>query len=317
MSDKINVSVIVPVYNVAPFLSKCLDSLVNQTLKEIEFIVIDDGSSDHSWEIIQSYEMNYPNLIHAYHKKNGGLSSARNYGIPFAKGEFIGFVDSDDWIERNMFECLYHKAKETDTKLVICNFQEEDDTCAVPFLVTKQKNIENHVTPAWNKLYHASYFQHLKYTEGIRYEDLNMLMKLLPQVPLTDISFCDDILYHYRKTADSIMNRPNAQKNLDMIKVFDDAMHYWSEIQTDFDVDAFIKQLWLEHVTITTITRLIKQKDDKTKYVVRQLNDYAKLHLQGLFQCGYFKQLPFKRKVIAFLNGHNLIHISVMLMKKQ
>ena len=114
------VSVIVPVYNVEEYLRECLDSLVNQTLKEIEVIMVNDGSTDNSPEIIEEYASRYDNF-HAYHKENGGLSSARNYGIQFANGEYLAFLDSDDYVSKDAYQKLYDLAKKTGSEIVIGN----------------------------------------------------------------------------------------------------------------------------------------------------------------------------------------------------
>jgi len=116
----VKVSVIVPVYNVELYLEKCLDSLVNQTLKEIEIIVVNDGSPDNSQEIIDKYAKEYKN-IKAYKKKNGGLSDARNYGIKKASGEYIAFIDSDDYVRLDMYEKMYNKAKSGNFDMVVCD----------------------------------------------------------------------------------------------------------------------------------------------------------------------------------------------------
>ena len=108
----IKVSVIVPVYNVAGYLEKCLETLVNQTLQEIEIIIVNDGSTDSSVDIIRKFAENYPKKIIALDKKNGGLSDARNYGMSYAKGKYIGYIDSDDFIDLDMMELLYNKAEE-------------------------------------------------------------------------------------------------------------------------------------------------------------------------------------------------------------
>ena len=116
----IKVSVIVPVYNVENYLVKCLDSLVHQTLKDIEIIVVNDGSPDNSQNIIDTYVKKYPKKIKAFSKKNGGQGSARNYGLKYAKGEYIAFVDSDDYVDLDMFFKMYNKAKEDNSDIVIC-----------------------------------------------------------------------------------------------------------------------------------------------------------------------------------------------------
>ena len=121
------VSIIVPVYNVEDYLERCLDSLVNQTLEDIEIIVVNDGSPDNSQAIIERYEKNYPNKVKGYIKENGGLSDARNYGMPYAKGEYVAFVDSDDYVELTMYEKLYNEAKAKDSEIVVCGYFKVDE----------------------------------------------------------------------------------------------------------------------------------------------------------------------------------------------
>ena len=115
----VKVSVIIPVYNTEPYLEKCIDSVVNQTLRDIEIIIIDDGSSDGSPDICKRY-LNDPRVIY-YRKENEGLAAARADGMARASGEFIGFIDSDDWAEPNMFEKMYNSAVSTGSDIVYCN----------------------------------------------------------------------------------------------------------------------------------------------------------------------------------------------------
>ena len=115
----IKVSVIVPIYNAEQYLEKCLDSIVNQTLKDIEIILIDDGSTDSSAEICKTYLTD--SRVSYYHKENAGAVMARRDGISFAKGEYIGFVDSDDWVETSMYETMYMEAKKNNADIVFCN----------------------------------------------------------------------------------------------------------------------------------------------------------------------------------------------------
>ena len=114
------VSIIVPVYNVEDYLPKCLETLVNQTLGDMEIIVVNDGATDGSQAVIDSFVSRYSN-VKSLIKPNGGLSDARNYGMPYATGEYIGFVDSDDYVDLDMYENLYRKAKEADYDIVECN----------------------------------------------------------------------------------------------------------------------------------------------------------------------------------------------------
>ena len=117
------VSVIVPVYNVEKFIDVCLNSLVNQTLDDIEIVVVNDGSPDNSQKIIDRYVRTYPNKVKSFIKKNGGLSDARNYGITKCTGEYVGFIDGDDYADLDMYESMYKKAKAQDFDVVVCDLR--------------------------------------------------------------------------------------------------------------------------------------------------------------------------------------------------
>ena len=114
------VSVIMPIYNVDKYLDRSIDSLLRQTLEDIEIILIDDGSTDHSKEIIKKYQQLYPDKIIARFIKNSGAAHARNIGLELAQGEYIGFVDSDDYLDRTMFEKLYQLAKSDQADITTC-----------------------------------------------------------------------------------------------------------------------------------------------------------------------------------------------------
>ena len=186
------VSVIVPVYNVEKYLKKCLDSLVNQTLKDIEIIVVNDGTPDNSQEIIDKYVKKYKN-VKSYIKENGGLSSARNYGLKYAKGEYVAFVDSDDWVEVDMYETMYSKALENDFDVVVCDLKyvySDRDVEAFSNikndLVTKEqikKSMINIYPAAWNKIYKKSLFENgVLFKQKVWYEDVEFLYRLFPYI---------------------------------------------------------------------------------------------------------------------------------------
>ena len=120
MNEKI--SIIVPVYNVEKYLKKCIDSIVNQTYKNLEIILVDDGATDRSGEICDELAK-LDNRIKVYHKKNGGLSDARNYGVERATGSYVGFVDSDDYIDAEMYEKLYEAITKEAADVAECNLK--------------------------------------------------------------------------------------------------------------------------------------------------------------------------------------------------
>lgn len=123
------VSVIVPVYNTEKYLRRCLESLVHQTLKDLEILVVDDGSTDHSPEILSEFENNYPGRVRVIRKENGGQASARNLGIRECSGDYVGFVDSDDYVDTAMYEEMLRAALADNCDMVECSYhylQEKD-----------------------------------------------------------------------------------------------------------------------------------------------------------------------------------------------
>ena len=118
--NEIKISVIVPIYNVAPFLEKCLSSLCNQSLEGIEILCVNDGSPDTSDMIIEDFRHRYPEKIKVLAKENGGLSDARNFGLAHAAGKYVAFLDGDDYMDPHLLEALYKKGEETSADAVAC-----------------------------------------------------------------------------------------------------------------------------------------------------------------------------------------------------
>lgn len=187
----IKVSVIVPVYNVEKYLDKCLDSLVNQTLKDIEIIVVNDGSTDKSKQIIQSYKKEYPHLIKAITQTNKGIGYARNKGIKQSKGKYISFIDSDDFIAPDTLEKAYEHINKKQADIVVWNYYEVNEDGVIQsekqlpkFDDANLKQMTSlifSINPApWNKLYKRTLFDNIKFpNDRIKYEDLMTIPKVL------------------------------------------------------------------------------------------------------------------------------------------
>ncbi len=180
------ISVIVPVYNVKDYVIKCLESLKNQTLKDIEVIVVDDGSTDGSREIVDSFCKDLDHF-HVFHKENGGLMSAWTYGVRQSIGDYIGFVDSDDFVSQNMYEVMYNTALEHDADIVMCNYQVIENGKAVDgksssplkeglYVGDEMRIIRRYSLPTpgefnismarWNKIFRREMFlENMKYCE--------------------------------------------------------------------------------------------------------------------------------------------------------
>lgn len=171
----IKVSIIVPVYNVEHYLAQCVESLINQTLQDIEIILVDDGSTDCSFNICESYTKKDRRIV-VVQKDNGGVASARNQGLKIAKGEFIGFVDPDDYVDNDMFETLYSLCISINEKICCCNAygqgvnRKKNDTDYIENLtddVLFTKTMKECSFGLWNKLWHKSLFENFSFPENV------------------------------------------------------------------------------------------------------------------------------------------------------
>lgn len=211
LEDNKKISIIIPVYNVEKYIDQCLDSIINQTYKNLEIIIVNDGTKDNSMKIVEKYLSD--KRIKIINKKNEGLSSARNIGMEKATGEYIYFLDSDDWIENNTIKKLVENSIDAD--IVGANFlyydeitkkgkSEKDILKNIP--ITKgeyllNKNVE---TMVWNKLYKLSFLKEkkLNFIKGIIHEDEEFTFKCYMNSP--KVKYIEDYTYNYR------VNRENS-----------------------------------------------------------------------------------------------------------
>lgn len=206
------ISVIVPVYNTEKYLKRCLNSLVNQTLLGIEIIIVNDSSPDNSQKIIDEYVSNYPKQIRSFTKPNGGLSSARNFGVAKACGDYIAFVDSDDWVDLNLYQIMYSSAIKNNSDVVCCDFIEKYLGFETLRSVTPENNYDNRYIGnviACNKIYKRQFWKEngFNFFHGIYHEDL----ELIPRVLLASqkIGYINSSYYYYEKTNSSAITSGN------------------------------------------------------------------------------------------------------------
>ena len=206
-------SIIVPVYNVEQYLEKCLRSLVEQTLdkRRYEIIVVNDGSPDGSQKIIDRFAHEYSNII-AVQKENGGLSDARNYGIQMARGKYLAFVDSDDYVDTHMYEAMLAKAKQSDFDVVVCDFIEVYEEHEVKGSSRVKKDLLNQeevrmamwdfYPSAWNKIYKRELFSTIQFKKGVWFEDVECLYRLFPLIQ--KVGMVKEAFYYYIQRSGSI-----------------------------------------------------------------------------------------------------------------
>lgn len=221
-------SIIVPVYNVEEYLPKCLDSICNQSFKDFELILVNDGSTDNSYNICNAYSKKDKRII-IVNKQNGGLSSARNAGIELATGEYIGFVDSDDWIDLDMYELLINNIKKNDADIAICNDKKVVNKNVLSSTNTnkvrvysQEKAIEALIEGvhfqeyAWNKVYKRTLFTDIRFPEEKLYEDVFVMYKLF--LKSCKIIHIDSAKYYYLQRNGSILNSCFSIKKMDLIE---------------------------------------------------------------------------------------------------
>lgn len=310
---KIKVSVIIPVYNTEDYLKECIESLVNQTLREIEILIVNDGSTDSSLEIMKEFKNKYPNIIKIFDKVNGGQASARNYALPFAQGEYLGFVDSDDWVDSTMYEEMYEKAEKEDADIVICDMVDHFPDRTVCYPSSRFEN-KFKVTPsACNKLFKRSLVKEDVFPVGLWYEDFEFTTM---QLMKTDcISVIHKGLYHCHCREVSTMYNDNSEKNQDILVVLEHLVEYVEKNGWYEKYKNVLEYLYIDHVLITSINRVQKQTNEKKKIVINNLRKEVLKKYNSFYKDDAFREIPKKRQIIALLNAYGLCSMSMMLLK--
>lgn len=233
--EKPLLSIIVPVYKVENYLQKCIDSILAQTFTDFELILVDDGSPDNCPALCDAAAAKDAR-IRVLHQKNGGLSAARNAGLDVARGEWIGFVDSDDYIAPEMYETLYKAVQSTGADLALCDYVKVDETgalCTQTHVAVPQKSLTGRellqkaywttVQIACNKLYHRTIFAQLRYPVGKLNEDFFVIPEICLNTQKAVV--VPDVLYYYVQRGDSIMGKSRTLRHYDAAEA---AQHYWN-----------------------------------------------------------------------------------------
>lgn len=319
MCDKL-ISVIVPVYNVEQYLEKCVNSIRNQTYKNLEIILVDDGTRDDGG-ILCDVLAKIDDRIKVIHKENGGLSDARNAGLDVAEGEYIAFVDGDDFIHPQMYDTMIHMIEEEESDMAVCGFasvgedaeidmEEEIFTKSEVFLNGRimqnlyfSNEFDKFVVVAWNKLYKAEMFEHVRYPKGMLHEDEFTTYRIT--YPCKKISFTPTRFYYYVTRSSSIMGAVN-EKRLHLLLSYIDRMRYFAGHKAYALSEAFAKkymrmtnqfQAWGEETGQDFSIRLI---------------EYRKVFIQVFAWCLKKKQIRFafetKAELFAYLYMENFYY---------
>lgn len=292
--NNILVSVIIPIYNVEDYLEKCLLSVVNQTYKKLEIILVDDGSQDKCYEICEKWKRK-DSRITVIHKENKGLSDARNVGIERAKGDYLSFVDSDDYISSDFIETMLNNAIKNNADISCVNYQEyfindkvnqntffSDDRHIIimdKFAAIKQiLRVDGFGNYAWNKLYKKYLFDDVQYPVGKKMEDLGTTYKLIEKCN-DRIVYDSRKLYFYLQRDNSILHSPNQQFFLDKYEQTVERYIYLNNIYGSFWEN--------ENYLVTSIF-------DCMPYLTKTLNLESRKLFKSLLKS---KNIKWKRKI--------------------
>lgn len=265
------ITIVVPVYNVEKYLSRCVDSILEQTYTDFELLLVDDGSPDNCGEICDEYAKK-DGRIFVIHQKNGGLSAARNTGIDWFykqnRSDYITFVDSDDWLHPDYLKILMTGITENDVKISVCNYKRV--TTEIPH--QNYDDIEHEITSpedflvnhswqynyAWGKLYHKSLFDDIRYPVGKNYEDTFTTYKALHKCE--KVSYTDLQLYYYLRNEQGISRSPWKPSELVIFDAMQEQMQFYKEknLQKAFDKEF---QLFVHHHAYQ-IVRIKENKED-------------------------------------------------------
>lgn len=316
------ISVIVPVYNVENYLSKCIESLIEQTYKNLEIILVDDGSTDESGDICDKY-MFKDTRIKVFHKKNGGLSDARNYGIERASGDYIAFLDSDDWVDSTLYENLYRLIKKYEADISICNFKKSFDSNEIlnksgnEYIFSNEEALNEIYTEryvqmilAWNKLYKRSILIEEKYPIGKIHEDEFLTPKLLYKAKR--IIYIDKELIYYRQTPNSIMNSSFNINKLDYIEALEKRRIFFMKSASK---DLYKKAINFQAKKIIEFYYKVNKSNIENKiYIMKNLKKmliriylYNDLTKENRIKIKLFIFSPYLYRVTSFLYAKNIL----------
>lgn len=299
------ISIIVPVYNVEKYLENCIESILNQTFKNYEVILVNDGSTDKSGEICDKYEK-IDSRIKVIHKDNGGLSSARNVGLDIACGKYIGFVDSDDSIHPRMYEILYDLIKKHKVDISCCNYKNTYSICnkyntdiesteviemnniqAINNLYDKEIGVR--LVVAWNKLYSKHLFDDIRYEVGRIHEDEFIAHRILYKCE--KIVYTNKELYYYLQREGSIMSQISYKRRVDSLLAQSDRMRFLREVGLMNMCNSISRMYEYNFFT------LYRQIDKNTNSETELLNELRKDFIYSLNTLFRLKNYSIKEKI--------------------
>lgn len=271
------ISVILPIYNIEQYLPKCMDSLFGQTYNNLEFVMVDDGSKYECAKHVDGY-LNKDARVVVYHKENGGLSDARNYGIIRAKGEYITCVDPDDFVDEDYIEYLYHILKKYNAKMSIAQHRVRYDNGSIKEYgvpgderMETKKCLERMLyhdvidTSAWGKLYHHSLFDTVKYPKGKLFEDIATTYRLMMQCEYIAVGY--ESKYNYIFHDHSIVNGIFTPAKFDLLEMTDNMAVEVVKQYPELKEAVLRRQVYARFSTLNQMLEIKEYKDERKEII--------------------------------------------------
>lgn len=289
------ISVIIPVYNCETFISRCLDSICRQEYQDFETIIIDDGSTDCSGKICDEYAKK-DSRFKVFHIENGGPSIARNYGIDHCQGEYICFIDGDDWVNHRYLDQLIHLLRDYDADIACVNHIKTteyiSDDLYSDHIISNRKfsNIEllnqygntyhPYLTTVWGKLYNKNLFDNIRFAEGKLHEDIDITYRLFYKSQSIVIS--DQILYYYWKHPNSITGRVSLKRQMDYLDVQFDKITFLDEIGLSKQSKKQLNILAERYIRTVLLFNISKDKHEEKRYLELSANISKRISLRNI-----------------------------------
>lgn len=318
------ISVVVPVYNVEKYLERCVESIKIQTYKNLEIIIVNDGSQDSSGELCEKIAVSDARVV-VIHKENGGLSSARNAGVSIAKGEYIGFVDSDDWIDPQMYELLYSSIKKHQTKISCCGRYNvdaktgeikvglcpvKDEVVVAEKCLSKMLRWDNVDASAVDKLFHRSVFDDFCFPIGVISEDVAVMYQIVSWAE--QMAFVPEPLYYYFHRDNSITTSVFNEKKLATLEHSKKILVFVREKYPRVEPDAIyfrcVQLMYVYHGIIDSLAYREKKYRKLLDEIAEEIKQYRNYMKQG-----YFK--PLKQRIRVLLTRFPNMYIFLKKMR--
>lgn len=288
------ISIIIPVYNGEKYIKKCLDSIKSQTFQDYEVLIINDGSKDNTKKIIETYLED--DRFKLYNRTNHGIGSSRNFGIEKSKGNYICFIDSDDYVHLNYLEKLYTKINSDKLDMVVCNYIELNEELNIEKKVkinefantTINKNpellLEINKSP-WNKIYKKNIIKNIKFPENLKYEDTEFLLKVMKNAK---IGYINEYLNYYIIHSNSETTTMD-KRVFDILTIIKNIRDFYEN--SNSDVKEYINRMTLQILTTYTIQQKYQKDKKLANKFINNAFEYIEDNIPNYKQNEYFKSL--------------------------